>query len=182
MSKSKNFGLFLSILKALTCLDNQGGHKWHCYKACNWMQILYELVKFVKNPIGQMVRPQFTFCIPFSKDSLRFQRVTSNLFFLHPVTKTDFLCIQLQNFWKLKFSSNLILEAQSMINNTWNDNLIQASLTQVSLLTTEFYIKIFSLLSSLVITGVVVKWKTDCSWSQAISWLVVGWETLTFLS
>ena len=69
-----------------------------------------------------------------------------------------------------------------MIKNTWNDNLIQASLTQVSLLTTEFYIEIFYPNSSLVISGVVVKWKTECSSSQAVSWLVVGWETLTFLS
>ena len=98
MSKSKNLDLYSSILKALTCMDNQGGHKWHCYKACNWLQILYELVKFVKNPIGQKLKPHIAFCIPSSMDSLRFQRITSNLFFLHPVTKTYLLCIQLQNF------------------------------------------------------------------------------------
>ena len=69
-----------------------------------------------------------------------------------------------------------------MIKNTWDDNSTQASLTQVSFPTTEFYIEIFYPNSSLVIPGVVVKWKTECSWSQAVSLLVVGWETLTFLS
>jgi hypothetical protein len=55
--KHENLGLYPSDIKALTCLDNLGGHKWHSYKGCNWLQNLYVFVEFVKNHTGQMVRP-----------------------------------------------------------------------------------------------------------------------------
>ena len=138
MSKSKNFGLFFSILKALTCLDNQGGHKWHLYKACKWLQNLYLLVEFVKNPTGQMVRPQLPFCIPSKKDSMRFQRITANIIFLLQVTKTDFLCCKLQKFWRLKFTSNFWKGDWNMMKMSWNNYSTQVSLTQVSFLILKF--------------------------------------------
>ena len=103
----KNLDPYVSNIKALTCSDNQGGHKLHSYKACNLQQNLDVLVEFVKNDFRQMVRPQLPFCIPFKNDSQRFQRITSNLIFLQQVTKADFLCSKLQNFWRSKFSSNL---------------------------------------------------------------------------
>ena len=130
--------LYPSIIKALTCLDNQGGHKWHFYKACNWLQNLYLLVEFVKNPTGQMVRPQLPFCIPSKKDSLRFQRITANIIFLLQVTKTDFLCCKLQKFWRLKFTSNFWKGDWNMMKMSWNNYSTQVSLTQVSFLILNF--------------------------------------------
>ena len=104
--KSKTLDAYSSILRVSTCLNNQGGHKLHSYKACKWLQNLYVLVEFVKNHIRQMVRLQLPFCIPFKNDSMRFQWFTRNIIFLQPLTKTDFLCSHLQKFWRLKFTSN----------------------------------------------------------------------------
>ncbi len=130
--------LYSSILKALTWLDNQGGHKWHRYKGCNLQQNLYLLVEFVKNPTGQMVRPQLPFCIPSKKDSLRFQRITSNIIFLLKVTKTHFLCWKLQKFWRLKSKPNLWKGAWNMMKMSWNYYTTQVSLIRVSFMILNF--------------------------------------------
>ena len=111
--------LYPSILKALTWLDKQGAHKLHSYKGCNFQQKVYLLVEFVKNPTGQMVRPQLPFCIPSKKDSLRIQKIRSKTFFcwklhIHSRKKLGklyfiisswyfFICHHLKNSCRFKF-------------------------------------------------------------------------------
>ena len=123
---------YVSNIKALTCSDNQGGHKLHSYKACNWLQNLNVLVEFVKNHIRQMVRPQLPFCIPFKNDSQRFQRITSNIIFSAASYKNRLSVQQVTKFLKvqihIKFQIRRLKYAEEYLK--WLNNSSQLGSSQ----------------------------------------------------